>query len=163
MGASEFTHLHVHSEYSLLDGLSQVKDLVSQAKNYGMRNLAITDHGAMYGAIDFYKACKAAEINPIIGVESYLTPNAIEDHSGKYDYFHLLLLAQNAVGYQNLLKLTTLAHTKGYHLRPRIDKKTLAAHAEGLIATSTCISGEIPSLLLKGDLNGARQRHQLVS
>ncbi|HLW03896.1 MAG TPA: DNA polymerase III subunit alpha [Ktedonobacterales bacterium] len=157
MGANEFTHLHVHSEYSLLDGLSRVKDLVSQAKSYGMQHLAITDHGAMYGAIDFYKACKAAEINPIIGVESYLTPNAIEDHSGKYDYFHLLLLAQNATGYQNLLKLTTLAHTKGYHLRPRIDKKTLAEHAEGLIATSTCISGEIPSLLLKGDLNGARQ------
>jgi DNA polymerase-3 subunit alpha len=156
MGANEFTHLHVHSEYSLLDGLSRVKDLVSEAKSQGMKSLAITDHGAMYGVIDFYKACKAADINPIIGVESYLTPNAIEDHSGKYDYFHLLLLARNAVGYQNLLKLTTLAHTKGYHLRPRIDKKTLAAHAEGLIATSTCISGEIPSLLLKGDLNGAR-------
>ena len=90
MGASEFTHLHVHSEYSLLDGLSQVKDLVTQAKSYGMQHLAITDHGAMYGAIDFYKACKAAEINPIIGVESYLTPNAMEDHAGKYDYFHLL-------------------------------------------------------------------------
>jgi DNA polymerase-3 subunit alpha len=156
MSASEFTHLHVHSEYSLLDGLSRVKDLVAQAKSYNMRSLAITDHGAMYGVIDFYKTCKEAGINPIIGVESYLTPNAIEDHSGKYDYFHLLLLAQNAVGYRNLLRLTTLAHTRGYHLRPRIDKQTLAAHAEGLIATSTCISGEIPSLLLKGDLNGAR-------
>jgi DNA polymerase-3 subunit alpha len=156
MSASEFTHLHVHSEYSLLDGLSRVKDLVAQAKSYGMRSLAITDHGAMYGVIDFYKTCKEAGINPIIGVESYLAPNAMEDHTGKYDYFHLLLLAQNEVGYRNLLRLTTLAHTKGYHLRPRIDKKTLAAHAEGLIATSTCISGEIPSLLLKGDINGAR-------
>jgi DNA polymerase-3 subunit alpha len=157
MGANEFTHLHVHSEYSLLDGLSRIPDLIGQAKNYGMRSLAITDHGAMYGVIEFYKACKAAGINPIIGVESYLTPNAMEDHSGKYDYFHLLLLAKNETGYQNLLKLTSLAHTKGYHLRPRIDKKTLAQYAEGLIATSTCISGEIPSLLLKGDINGARQ------
>ncbi len=157
MGANEFTHLHVHSEYSLLDGLSRVKDLVAQARSYGMRNLAITDHGAMYGVIDFYKTCKAADINPIIGVESYLSPNPMEDHTGKFDYFHLLLLAQNEVGYRNLLRLTTLAHTKGYHLRPRIDKKTLAEHAEGLIATSTCISGEIPSLLLKGDINGARQ------
>ncbi len=157
MGASEFTHLHVHSEYSLLDGLSRVKDLVAQAKTQGMRSLAITDHGAMFGVIEFYKACKGAGINPIIGVESYLTPNAMEDHSGKYDYYHLLLLAHNEVGYQNLLKLTSLAHTKGYHLRPRIDKKTLEQHAEGLIATSTCISGEIPSLLLKEDINGARQ------
>ncbi|HEX6779758.1 MAG TPA: DNA polymerase III subunit alpha, partial [Ktedonobacterales bacterium] len=157
MSANEFTHLHVHSEYSLLDGLSRINDLIGQAKNYGMRSLAITDHGAMYGVIEFYKACKAVGINPIIGVESYLTPNAMEEHSGKYDYFHLLLLAKNEIGYQNLLKLTSLAHTKGYHLRPRIDKKTLAQYAEGLIATSTCISGEIPSLLLKGDLNGARQ------
>jgi DNA polymerase-3 subunit alpha len=157
MSASEFTHLHVHSEYSLLDGLSRVNDLVEQAKSYGMQSLAITDHGAMYGVIDFYKTCKAAGVKPIIGIESYLTPNALEDHSGKYDYYHLLLLAQNEVGYRNLLKLTTLAHTKGYHLRPRIDKQTLEQHAEGLIATSTCISGEIPSLLLKGDINGARQ------
>ncbi|HEY7125598.1 MAG TPA: DNA polymerase III subunit alpha [Ktedonobacterales bacterium] len=157
MSTPEFTHLHVHSEYSLLDGLSRIQDLVSQAKSYGMRSLAITDHGAMYGAVDFYKACKAESINPILGVESYLTPNSMEEHSGKYDYYHLLLLAQNETGYRNLLKLTSLAHTKGYHLRPRIDKKTLAEHAEGLIATSTCISGEIPSLLLKEDINGARQ------
>ena len=157
MSAAEFTHLHVHSEYSLLDGLSRVNDLVGQAKRYGMHSLAITDHGAMYGVIDFYKACKAIDIKPIIGIESYLAPNTLEDRTGKYDYFHLLLLAQNEVGYRNLLKLTTIAHTKGYYLRPRIDKQTLAQHSEGLIATSTCISGEIPSLLLKEDINGARQ------
>ncbi len=157
MSAPEFTHLHVHSEYSLLDGLSRINDLVSQAKSYGMKSLAITDHGAMYGVVDFYKACKANGLNPIIGVESYLVPHSMEEHSGKYDYYHLLLLAQNETGYRNLLKLTSLAHTKGYHLRPRIDKETLAAHAEGLIATSTCISGEIPSLLLKEDINGARR------
>ncbi len=157
MSAAEFTHLHVHSEYSLLDGLSRINDLVAQAKRYGMHSLAITDHGAMYGVIDFYKACKAIDIKPIIGVESYLAPNSLEDRTGKYDYFHLLLLAQNEVGYRNLLKLTTIAHTKGYYLRPRIDKQTLAEHSEGLIATSTCISGEIPSLLMKEDINGARR------
>ncbi len=157
MSAAEFTHLHVHSEYSLLDGLSRINDLVAQAKRYGMHSLAITDHGAMYGVIDFYKACKAIDIKPIIGVESYLAPNSLEDRTGKYDYFHLLLLAQNEVGYRNLLKLTTIAHTKGYYLRPRIDKQTLAEHSEGLIATSTCISGEIPSLLMKDDINGARR------
>ncbi len=149
MGA-DFAHLHVHTEYSLLDGFSRTKKLVQQAKAQGMSHLAITDHGAMYGAIEFYKACKAGGINPIIGIEAYLTED-MHDHSKRFsdDYHHLLLLAKNNTGYYNLLKLTTIANTEGYHLRPRIDKSVLQKHAEGLIVTSSCLSGEIPKMLLK--------------
>jgi DNA polymerase-3 subunit alpha len=147
---TDFAHLHVHSEYSLLDGFSRTKKLVQQAKALGMNHLAITDHGAMYGAIEFYKACKAGGINPVIGIEAYLTED-MDDHSKRFsdDYHHLLLLAKNNTGYYNLLKLTTIANTRGWHLRPRIDKKVLAKYAEGLIVTSSCLSGEIPKMLLK--------------
>ena len=150
MGA-DFAHLHVHTEYSLLDGFSRTKKLVQQAKMLGMNHLAITDHGAMYGAIEFYKACKAGSINPIIGVEAYLT-ESMQDHSKRFsdDYHHLLLLAKNNTGYYNLMKLTTIAHTEGWHLRPRVDKKVLQKYAEGLIVTSSCLSGEIPKMLLAG-------------
>jgi DNA polymerase III subunit alpha len=146
----DFAHLHVHTEYSLLDGFSRIKKLVQQAKALGMNHLAITDHGAMYGAIEFYKACKAGGINPIIGVEAYLTEN-MADHSKRFsdDYHHLLILAKNDIGYRNLMRLTTIAHTQGYHLRPRIDKAALQQYSEGLIITSSCLSGEIPKLLLK--------------
>src|SRR6266700_4112947 len=149
MGA-DFAHLHVHSEYSLLDGFSRIKKLVEQAKALGMQHLAITDHGAMYGVIEFYKACKAGGINPIIGIEAYLTED-MHNHSKRFndDYHHLLLLAKNNTGYYNLLKLTTIANTEGWHLRPRIDKKVLEKYAEGLIVTSSCLSGEIPKMLLK--------------
>jgi DNA polymerase-3 subunit alpha len=153
---ADFAHLHVHSEYSLLDGFSRIPKLVKQAKEYGMRHLAITDHGAMYGAVEFYKACKAGGINPIIGIEAYLTED-MADHSRRYsdDYHHLLLLAKNNTGYYNLLKLTTIANSQGYHLRPRIDKQVLEKYAEGLIVTSTCLSGEIPKLLLKEQVDEA--------
>ena len=152
---ADFTHLHVHSEYSLLDGQSRIKRLIEATKAGGMNALALTDHGGMYGSIEFYKACKAAGVKPIVGCEGYLVPS-LEEKTGRYEYNHLLLLAKDRVGYHNLLKLTTLAHTKGYQARPRIDKKMLAAHAEGLIVTSSCLSGEIPELLLRDDLNGAR-------
>ena len=147
---ADFAHLHVHTEYSLLDGFSRTKKLVQQAKALGMQHLAITDHGAMYGVIEFYKACKAGGINPIIGIEAYLTED-MHDHSKRFsdDYHHLLLLAKNNTGYNNLLKLTTIANTEGWHLRPRIDKKVLEKYAEGLIVTSSCLSGEIPKTLLK--------------
>ena len=155
MGA-DFAHLHVHTEYSLLDGFSRTKKLVQEAKAQGMQHLAITDHGAMYGAIEFYKACKAGGINPIIGIEAYLTED-MHDHSKRFsdDYHHLLLLAKNNTGYYNLLKLTTIANTQGFHLRPRIDKKALAQHAEGLFVTSSCLSGEIPKTLLKEQVEEA--------
>ncbi len=152
---ADFTHLHVHSEYSLLDGQSRLKKLIAATQAGGMNALALTDHGGMYGSLEFYKACKNAGVKPIIGLEGYLAPS-IEEKTGRYEYNHLLLLAKNQVGYHNLLKLTTIAHTRGYHYRPRVDKKVLEQHAEGLIVTSGCLSGEIPELLLKGDLNGAR-------
>ena len=158
MGArtvADFTHLHVHSEYSLLDGQSRLTRLLDHAQAGGMDALALTDHGGMYGAVEFYKQAKKKGIKPILGVEGYLAPS-IEDKTGRYEYNHLLLLARDQVGYHNLLKLTTIAHTRGYHYRPRVDKKVLEQHAEGLIVTSGCLSGEIPELLLKGDLNGAR-------
>src|SRR2546430_462802 len=147
---ADFAHLHVHTEYSLLDGFSRTKKLVQQAKALGMQHLAITEQGAMYGAIEFYKSCKAGGINPIIGIEAYLTED-MHDHSKRFsnDYHRLLLLAKNNTGYNNLLKLTTIAHTEGWHLRPRIDKKVLEQYAEGLIVTSSCLSGEIPKTLLK--------------
>jgi DNA polymerase-3 subunit alpha len=153
---ADFAHLHVHTEYSLLDGFSRTKKLVQQAKALGMQHLAITDHGAMYGVIEFYKACKAGGINPIIGIEAYLTGD-MHDHSKRFsdDYHHLLLLAKNNTGYYNLLKLTTIANTEGWHLRPRIDKKVLEKYAEGLIVTSSCLSGEIPKTLLKGQQDEA--------
>ncbi len=154
--SADFAHLHVHTEYSLLDGFSRTKKLVQQAKALGMQHLAITDHGAMYGAIEFYKACKAGGINPIIGIEAYLTED-MHDHSKRYsdDYHHLLLLAKNNTGYNNLMKLTTIANTEGYHLRPRMDKKVLQQYAEGLIVTSSCLSGEIPKKLLKEQVDEA--------
>jgi DNA polymerase III subunit alpha len=152
---ADFTHLHVHSEYSLLDGQSRIERLIAQTKAAGMQALALTDHGGMYGAIEFYKKAQEQGIKPILGVEAYLAPS-IEDKTGRYEYNHLLLLARDQVGYQNLLKLTTIAHTRGYHYRPRVDKQVLERHAAGLIVTSGCLSGEIPELLLGGDLNGAR-------
>jgi DNA polymerase-3 subunit alpha len=147
----DFAHLHVHTEYSLLDGFSRIKKLVQQTKALGMKHLAITDHGAMYGAIEFYKACKAGGIHPVIGVEAYLTED-MHNRSKRFkeDYTHLLLLAKNTTGYRNLMTLTTIAHTDGMHAnKPRIDKKALAQYGEGLIATSSCLGGEIPQLLLK--------------
>ncbi|MGH2515429.1 MAG: DNA polymerase III subunit alpha, partial [Ktedonobacterales bacterium] len=152
---ADFAHLHVHSEYSLLDGQSRLTRLIQATLDGGMDSLALTDHGGMYGSIEFYKACKKAGVKPILGCESYLAPS-LEKKAGRHDYNHLLLLAKNNVGYQNLLKLTTIAHTRGYHIRPRMDKKVLAEYAAGLIVTSGCLSGEIPELLLKEDLNGAR-------
>lgn len=154
----DFAHLHVHTEYSLLDGFSRIKTLVKQAKSLGMQHLAITDHGAMYGAIEFYKACKAEGINPIIGVEAYLTED-IHDRSRRFkdDYNHLLILAKNNVGYRNLLRLNTIANTEGVHAgKARIDKSLLEKYGEGLIVTSSCLAGEIPQMLIRGELEKAR-------
>jgi DNA polymerase-3 subunit alpha len=155
----DFAHLHVHTEYSLLDGFSRIKKLVQQARELGMQHLAITDHGAMYGALEFYKACKAGGIHPLLGVEAYLTED-IADKSKRYkdDYKHLLLLAKNTTGYRNLMRLMTIANTDGMHLnKARIDKKLLQQYAEGIIATSSCLGGEIPQLLLKGQTEAAYQ------
>ena len=155
--ALDFAHLHVHTEYSLLDGFSRIKKLVKQAKDLGMSHLAITDHGAMYGALEFYKACKAGGIHPILGVEAYLTEDR-HDKSKRFkdDYKHLLLLARSNTGYRNLMKLMTLANTEGMHInKARIDKPLLEKYGEGIIATSSCLGGEIPQMLLAGKMEEA--------
>ena len=157
--ADDFVHLHVHSEFSLLDGLSRNRELTQRAAELGMSALAVTDHGAMYGAIEFYSAATAAGIKPIIGIEQYVAPRRMTDKEGKTDadYFHMVLLAQNEVGYRNLLALTTAAHLDGYYYKPRIDKELLAKHSEGLIGTSACLGGEVLRRLAVGDEAGAKQ------
>lgn len=140
----KFVHLHTHTEYSLLDGLSKIKELTKKAKELGMDALAITDHGAMYGAIEFYKACREAEIKPIIGVEAYIAPRSHKSKEGKLDSepFHTILLAKNHQGYLNLMKLVSISHLEGFYYKPRMDKELLRQYHEGLICLSGCPAGE---------------------
>lgn len=147
----EFVHLHVHSEYSLLDGASRIRDLAAQAAAHGMKALALTDHGVMYGAIPFYKACLEHGVKPIIGLEAYMAEGSRLDKSAGQNraIYHLTLLAKNETGYRNLMKLCTIGHLEGYYYRPRIDFEALARHAEGLICLSGCLKGEISQLLLR--------------
>ncbi len=156
--APEFTHLHVHSEYSLLDGHSRIPDLVKEAKRQGMRSLGLTDHGVLYGALEFYDAARAEGVNPIIGVEAYIAARKMTDkETADRSSAHLVLLAQNEAGYRNLLALTTRAHLDGFYYKPRIDHDLLAQHSEGLIALSGCASGEVAWALRHEDMNGARR------
>ena len=157
--ADDFVHLHVHSEFSLLDGLSRTGEMTRRAADLGMKALAVTDHGAMYGTIEFYTAARAAGIKPIIGIEQYIAPRGMTLKEGKADadYYHMVLLAKNEVGYRNLLALTTAAHLDGYYYKPRIDKELLAKHSEGLIGTSACLGGEVLRRLAEGDERAARQ------
>jgi DNA polymerase-3 subunit alpha len=145
-----FTHLHCHSHFSLLDGLSKIDPLIERAKELGMESLAITDHGVMYGTIEFYNKCKEAGIKPIIGVEAYIAPRGMEEKEGKVDadYHHLILLAQNDAGYKNLIKLTTEAHLRGFYYKPRIDLNLLKQYSEGLVCLSGCQRGEIARALM---------------
>lgn len=148
-----FTHLHVHTEYSLLDGSSKIKEIVAQAAQLGMDSLAITDHGVMYGAIDFYKACKEIGIRPIIGCEVYVAPGSRFDKetvTGEERYFHLVLLAENNQGYQNLMKIVSKGFTEGYYYKPRVDLEVLAQYHEGIIALSACLAGEVATFLRRG-------------
>jgi DNA polymerase III subunit alpha len=154
----DFVHLHTHTEYSLLDGLSNCSALANYAAELGMKALAITDHGVMYGAVDFYNACKAVGIKPIIGIESYVAPASRFDRNrdnGKYH--HLVLLAQNQVGYLNLLELASKAQLEGFYYKPRVDKELLAQYSEGVIALSACVQGEIPQLLYQRQEEKARE------
>jgi DNA polymerase-3 subunit alpha len=153
-----FSHLHVHTQYSLLDGMCRIPHLVERARELGMDSLAITDHGVMYGAIEFYLVAKEAGIKPIIGCEAYLAPNSrfSRDASDKNNY-HLVLLAKNQTGYRNLIRLITKAHLEGFYYRPRVDKELLEQHHQGLIALSACIAGEVPRLILEGRLEEAKQ------
>jgi DNA polymerase III subunit alpha len=156
---SDFVHLHVHTEYSMLDGLSKIDKLVKKAQAHGQTALAITDHGGMYGCLHFYNACKNAGIKPIIGVEAYLAKNSRHDKQTRMgaDQFHITLLAQNFTGYQNLMALVTLANIEGFSYKPRIDEESLFAHSEGLIVTSGCMSSYFNRLLRDGDEDGARE------
>ncbi|MBI2845636.1 MAG: DNA polymerase III subunit alpha [Chloroflexi bacterium] len=155
----EFVHLHVHSEFSLLDGLCRIPDLIAQAKELGMPALALTDHGALYASLNFWHQAKEQGIKPILGCEAYLARGSMEARGGSLPGkpYHLVLLAENEQGYQNLLHLVTRAHLEGFYYKPRIDKKLLAEHSSGLIALSACASGEVPRLILEGDKEGARQ------
>lgn len=150
MERERFVHLHVHSEYSLLDGAARIEDLATHAAELGMRSLALTDHGVMYGAVPFYKACTERGIKPIIGCEAYITAGSIRDRGSRQNQpiYHLILLAKNESGYQNLMKLISIGHLEGFHYKPRIDAERLAEYAEGLICLSSCLGGEISQHLL---------------
>ncbi|MFN8528991.1 MAG: DNA polymerase III subunit alpha [Anaerolineae bacterium] len=165
MSDTPFVHLHVHTEFSLLDGLSKISRLVDHAKSMEMPALAITDHGTMFGVIDFYRACKKAGIKPILGMEGYLAPRTMRDKDARLDSkpYHLLMLSQNETGYRNLLKIASAAQLEGYYYRPRIDKEFLQAHKDGIVTTTGCLAAEIPHLVLEGQHDKARERiHEYV-
>ena len=158
--SSDFVHLHVHTEFSLLDGQSQIKDLVSRAAELEMPAVGITDHGVMFGVIDFYRAAKNAGLKPVIGMEAYLAPRKLTDKDAKLDKrpYHMLLLAKNQEGYQNLMQLASVAQLEGYYYRPRIDWEHMEKHSSGLIATSGCLAAEIPRMIEEGRDDEARQQ-----
>ncbi|CAI6044776.1 DNA polymerase III subunit alpha [Cohnella sp. JJ-181] len=154
-----FVHLHNHSEYSLLDGASRIKDMTARAAELGMKALALTDHGVMYGAIPFYKACRERGIKPIVGMEAYVAAGSRLEKASRRDQpiYHLTLLAKNAAGYRNLMKLSSIGHLEGFHYRPRIDFEALSRHAEGLVCLSGCMSSELSQHLLQGRDAEARE------
>ncbi|MFC1998307.1 DNA polymerase III subunit alpha [Chloroflexota bacterium] len=153
-----FAHLHVHTEFSLLDGMCRIPLLIEKAKELGMNSLAITDHGSMHGVIDFYLAAKKAGIKPIIGCEVYVAPMGRHTRTpGQKSFYHLVLLAKNVDGYRNLLKLVTLSNMEGFYYKPRVDKELLAEYSGGLIALSACLKGEVPQLILEGLIEEAEQ------
>ncbi len=153
----DFVHLHLHSEYSLLDGACRIADIAKKAKKEGHRAVALTDHGVMYGAVAFYRACVAEGVRPIIGCEVYVAPRSRFEKEGKADLsgYHLVLLAENEVGYRNLISLVSAGFIEGFYAKPRIDMTLLAEKSEGLIALSACLAGEIPQAILAGDMEGA--------
>ncbi len=160
--AGKFVHLHLHTEYSLLDGLSKVSKLMNRVKEMEMDTVAITDHGTMYGAVEFYKGAKKENVKPIIGVEAY---TVLYDHKEKpekerYNYNHLLLLAKDEEGYKNLMKLTSIAHLEGYYFRPRFQREILEKYSKGLICTSACVNGEVARAIIDGDLGTAKKTAQ---
>ena len=153
-----FTHLHTHSEFSLLDGLCRIPDLVQHASELGFESLALTDHGSLYGVVDFYREAQAAGIKPIIGVEGYVAPGSRTDRvPGDNQPYHLVLLAKNDEGYHNLLQLVSIGHLEGFYYRPRMDREALEKHSAGLIALSACMAGEVPRAVMEGRMDDARE------
>ncbi|MCI6647110.1 MAG: DNA polymerase III subunit alpha [Oscillospiraceae bacterium] len=155
-----FTHLHTHSEYSLLDGACRIGEVVARAKELGQTSLAITDHGVMYGAVAFFKECQAQGVHPIIGCEVYVAPRNMSDRVYGVDneYTHLILLCKNETGYHNLCYIVSMAFTEGFYVKPRTDWKTLSEHAEGLVCLSGCLAGDIPRNIVRGDYKKAKER-----
>ena len=159
MSKSDFVHLHLHTEYSLLDGACRINRLMDRVKALGQSSVAITDHGVMFGVIDFYKAAKKAGIKPIIGCEVYVARRTRFDKVHKIDSspYHLVLLCKNQVGYQNLIYLVSKGFTEGFYSKPRLDRELLQGHTEGLIALSACLAGEIPRRLNADDYEAAKE------
>ena len=157
MDRADFVHLHLHTEYSLLDGACRIKDLFSRAAELGQTSVAITDHGVMYGVVEFYQQAKSRGIHPVIGCEVYVAPRSMTDKDPAVDrgYTHLVLLCENTEGYRNLMKLVTRSFTDGFYQKPRVDYETLREYHNGLIALSACLAGEIPQKILAGDMAGA--------
>ncbi|MHC4551378.1 MAG: DNA polymerase III subunit alpha [Planctomycetota bacterium] len=164
MAGKGFTHLHLHTQYSLLDGAIPAGRLFKRCAELGMDSVAITDHGNMFGVVDYYSKAKDAGVKPIIGIEAYIAPGSRHEKEGgggvKENAYHLILLAESAAGYKNLLKLSSIGYTEGFYYRPRIDKEVLAEHAKGLICMSACIAGEVPVALRRGDFEGAEAAAQ---
>jgi DNA polymerase III subunit alpha len=156
---TSFTHLHVHSQYSLLDGLPKIEELLAYVKELGMDSVALTDHGALYGAVEFFKKAKKQNIKPIIGCEVYVAPESMLQKRPNIDNkrYHLILLAKNELGYKNLVKLVTKAHLEGFYYKPRIDEELLSKHSQGLIALSACLQGKIPRLILANKIKQAEE------
>ncbi len=154
-----FVHCHLHTEYSLLDGHSRIRPLMEEAVRLGMPAIALTDHGAMYGAIEFFLAAREYGLTPILGVEAYVAPRRLSDRDPKLDAnpAHLILLATSTEGYRNLMALTTVAHLEGFYYKPRIDREVLARHVRGLVGSSACVQGEVARAILRDDLAGARE------
>ena len=155
---ADFVHLHTHTAYSLLDGACRIEKLIEEAKNHNQSAVAITDHGVMYGVVDFYKEAKKQGVKPIIGCEMYIAERSLYEKEFSYDSkrYHVILLAKNNKGYQNLVKLVSISHTDGFYVKPRIDKNVLRKYSEGLICLSACIAGEIPQAILNNDIQGAK-------
>ena len=157
MPRDSFVHLHLHTEYSLLDGAVRMRELMNEAVKMKMPAVAITDHGNLFGAIDFYQCAKAAGIKPIIGCEAYITSGSHKEKPSRESTFHFTLLAENETGYRNLVKLISAAHLDGFYYRPRIDKDLLASHADGLIGLSGCLASEINSALQSDNVEKAHK------
>src|SRR5437762_5100169 len=162
---ADFVHLHNHSEFSLLDGLQKTKNMVEYAKSLGMKALAITDHGNMYGTIKFYKACVDAGIKPIIGCEIYVAKRSLHDKEAGIDkdYNHLILLAENETGYKNLMKIVSISYLEGYYYKPRTDIPLLEKYHEGLICLSACVNGYVAEPLTRNEDSVAEQRAKKLS
>src|SRR3990172_7800086 len=156
---TDFTHLHVHTEYSLLDGLSRIPDLLRRCRELGMDSLAITDHGVLHGVVDFYLAAREVGIKPILGCEMYVAPGSrLDRNPSEKNYHHLVLLAKNDRGYRNLIKLASLAQVEGFYYKPRVDKELLRSYSDGLVALSACANGELARLLQEDRPEMARRQ-----